>query len=487
MPSSMGHDSGVGRSADGVPPGHGLMSAREVVGRAVTGAIDLARAVRPATREGERHYNAGLRFRKRARSWTEAQRLEWTLQRLREVVRKAATDSPFYAARFKAAGFDPAAPFSFDDFARVPLLERADVAEHSARMLSPGVPASLRRKDGTGGSSGEPLTYWSGPEERGWRLSGQDDFMRCIGVPRGVSTAFLWGHHIDRSERTAWRERARDRLTNRRWFDCFRLSPEVLMGYHEALSRFRPASIVAYASALDALATVLLERGLTANYPVHRIVTGAEKLWPAQRARIERAFPVAVHERYGSREMGLIAAQFDAATSPSLEVDWGNVLVEPEGDATDSPIIVTKLHADAMPMIRYRIGDRARFPAGSAPGHPTWRLEEVLGRQLDGLHHPDGHWIHGVGIPHLMKDLPVREFQIRQNADYTIDVLLIPHDAYSPAAGEHILKVLGDNLPGLTMRLQLVDDIPRTGASKWRPVITHAAARDVPVAARQEN
>ena len=459
---------------------------RELLGRTVSAAIDVSRAVRPRTRAGERHYLAGMTFRAASRSWSDTQRVEWTLGQLRRVVRHAAVNTPFYRERFRQAGFDPSSDFSFGDFAQLPILERADVADHSADMLSPLVPTDQRRKDATGGSSGVPLTYWSGPEERGWRLSGQDDFMRCIGVPRGVSTAFLWGHHIDQSERTLWRERIRDVVTNRKWYDCFRLSPEVLMAYHADLSRVTPSCLVAYASALDALANVLLDRSLTANYPMHRLVTGAEKLWPAQRERIERAFPVPVHERYGSRELGLVAAQFDPARSLGLDVDWSNVLVEPEFGEHESSILATKLHADAMPMIRYRVGDRARFPTGSAAGHPAWRLDEVLGRQLDGLHHPDGRWIHGVGIPHLMKDLAIREFQIRQNADYTIDILVVPNEHYSGDVGARIVRILGENLPGLALRLQLVDDIPLTGANKWRPVITHAVGRDVVSATPQE-
>lgn len=461
------------------------MLGRDLFSKTMTAAIDATRYLRPSLREGERQYHRGLRFRAGTRPWSDAQRHEWTLNRLRHVVRRAA-ETPFYRERFRAAGFDPAAEFSFDDYAKLPILEREDVADHRDDMRSNRVTVDQQRKDGTGGSTGVPLVYWSGPEERGWRLAGQDAFMDAIGVPRWASTAFLWGHHIDQDEHAHWRERMRDSLTNRRWFDCFRLSPEILLGYHEDMRRFRPSCLVAYASALDAMAMALLEHGLHADYPTDRIVTGAEKLWPAQRDRIERAFAAPVHERYGSRELGLVAAQYDPRHTRQMDVDWANLFVEPEDRADVSAIIVTKLHADAMPMLRYRVGDQARFPSDSAPGHPSWRLDEVLGRILDGLHTPDGRWVHGVGIPHLMKDRAVREFQIRQNADYTVDILIVPNESYTPDEGRTILQILGGNLPGLELRLELVDDIPRSTANKWRPVITHAVKRGAPGAAAQE-
>lgn len=461
------------------------MGARAVISRVATSAIDAARLLRTGTRDAERAYREGTRFRSSAAGWDSARRADWMLHRLRSVVKTAAR-TPFYADRFRRAGFDPDAPFTFDDFGQLPVLERDDVAAHREAMCLSTVPEHLRRKDGTGGSTGVPLVYWSGPAERGWRISGQDHFLMSLGVQRWSSTAFLWGHHIDRAERSGWRERMRDGLGDRHWYDCFRLSPDILLEYHRDLTRLRPRCLLAYASALDALATTLLEHGLTASYPTHRIVTGAEKLWPAQRARIERAFSAPVHEQYGSRELGLVAAQRDPGAQ--LEVDWANLLVEPAvAGGGPSPILVTKLNADVMPMLRYRVGDQALFPSGCRPGHPAWRLDEVVGRMLDGLHTPSGEWLNGIGIPHLMKDRAVREFHIRQNEDFTVDVLVVPATGYNDEEARTIQRILSDNLAGLVVEVKVVAEIPRGAANKWRPVVTQAVPRGVPGTAAVEH
>ncbi|MEP7380618.1 MAG: hypothetical protein ABI910_02975 [Gemmatimonadota bacterium] len=462
-----------------------MTAGREWLGRRVAAAVEGARRFRPGTRDVARQYAEGLRFRAASRHWSASQREAAVLRQLQVVVRRAAARTPFYAARLRAAGFDPSRELTFADFAHLPILERADVAEHGPAMVCPDVPPAQRKRDGTGGSTGAPLQYWSGPEERAWRLSGQDFFMESLGVGRGASIAFLWGHHIDSRERTQWRERLRDVVTNRRWYDCFRISPSVFLDYHRQMHAFAPSAIVAYASALDGMAGALLDHSIRATYPTRRVITGAEKLWSAQRARVEAAFAAPVHERYGSRDVGFIAGQYEGSAGAPLLVDWANLLIEPETDDPESAILVTKLHADAMPMIRYRVGDVARFPAGSRPGHPVWELPEVVGRQLDGLHLPDGRWVHGVGIPHLMKEQPLHEFQIRQNEDYSIDVLIVPNERYAPAAGDDILRVLRENLPGVPLRLQLVDAIERTQANKWRPVITHVKRATAPVATKE--
>jgi phenylacetate-CoA ligase len=125
-----------------------------------------------------------------------------------------------------------------------------------------------------------------------------------------------------------------------------------------------------------------------------------------------------------------------------------------------------------MPMIRYRIGDVGRFPAGSRPGHPTFVLRDVLGRNVDRVWLPDGRWIHGIQLPHLMKEYPVYEFRFLQRSDYSVCLEIIPGAGFSAAHGKQIEAMVEANLPGLKVTIVLVDHIPRTKAGKWRPVVS---------------
>jgi phenylacetate-CoA ligase len=195
------------------------------------------------------------------------------------------------------------------------------------------------------------------------------------------------------------------------------------------------------------------------------------------RARIESVFARPVHERYGSRDVGLIAFQLDPGRTLELEVDWANVLVEPDTHGPVSSILVTKLHADGMPMLRYRIGDLARFPANSRPGHPALTLDEVLGRELDRIWLPGGRWIHGVEFPHLMKDHPVREWQVVQTDDTSVTVRLVPGATFGEGNRTGILEALRANLDGLAVSLELCATLPRTRANKVRFVLSELEER----------
>lgn len=445
----------------------------ELLSRRVLMPLSQLKAkLRDHSRQVQQAFVAGMKFRAEAAAWSDEQKRAWVLERLRQVVRQADAETDYYHELFARAGFDPWADFSFDDYARLPVLERSDVQQSATAMLSHAVLPDYLLKDSTGGSTGVPTEVWLGPEERGWRESAGEYFKQQLGVPTGTRTALLWGHHLDPVARDGWRDRYYNFATHTRWFDCFRLSTESLAAYHREFEQWQPDCIIAYASALGHLAEYVAERGERPSYPGRCFITGAEKLMPHHRRLIESVFGRPVHERYGSRDAGYVAFQMNPAESLHFETDWANVLVEPETDEPESPVLITKLHADGMPMLRYRTDDVGRFAAGSRPGHPALRINEVIGRELDRVWLPDGRWIHSIQLPHLMKDFPVHEFMLIQREDYSVELLIVPKGEFDATSHRQVLETVRANLPGLPVNSSLVDEIPRTRASKWRPVIS---------------
>ena len=422
-----------------------------------------------------RHYLAGLKFRRESRHWDEEQQRAWILDQLRIKLRAASLEVPFYRDRFKRVGFDPNADFSFEDFAHLPVLERDDINASGADMRSRAVSSDEITVDSTGGSTGIPTEFYLGPEERGWSESGMQFSFDKIGVAVGMRKAFLWGHHLDPKAPTNMRDRLRSYLTNERVFDCFRMSEDTMLAFHRQFEAYRPDCIVAYASALGHFAEYLIEQRITpVNYPKICFVTGAEKLYPKFRAQVEQAFGKLrpVYERYGGRDFGLVAIQLQGSPESPFDVDWAWALLEPETHDDKSSLLVTKLHADAMPLIRYRVGDVCKFPPGSRPGHPTFALEEVTGREVDRIWMKDGGWIAGEQFPHLLRSFPVREFMLIQDESYAVELQLVTKDGFSKEVEKEIAAIIEANLKGLPFRIRAVPNVERTTSNKLRPVVS---------------
>src|SRR5436853_472213 len=435
----------------------------------------LQRRVHPARRETMSEYQEGMRFRRASAEWSADLKRQWVLGRLRFLLRRAYAETEYYKTLFDRIGFDPKSEFTFEEFAQLPILEREDVRNAGRDLISRAIQPDKLQRDSTGGSTGEPTEIWVGPEEKGWRESAAESFMQAIGAQAGARTALLWGHHLDPVKSDNIRDRWYSFATNTRWFDCFRLSADVLDAYHREFSKMSPACIVAYAGALADLARRILERGVRADYPSRCLVTGAEKLYSHDRRAIEDAFGKPVHERYGARDVGPVGFQSAPAWALDFQIDWSNVLVEPETSEPNAPILITKLHADGMPMIRYRIGDIGRFPSASRPGNPAFKLHEVVGREVDRIRLRDGRWISGAQMPHLLKDYCVKRFMFVQRSDYSIELKIIPAAGFMSENRDDIFATVSANLPGLPLSLQMVDELPRTRSNKHRPVMSELA------------
>jgi phenylacetate-CoA ligase len=432
----------------------------------------VQRVARPSTGPTLRAYSRGIRFRRRAATWNCERKQQWLLERLRYTLRYAYQETNFYRQLYDQIGFDPHSDFSFEDFAALPVLNREEVQRRGKEMLAHSVPANHVSRDATGGSTGLPTEVWLGPNERGWAESSTDYFREQLGVPEGARTGLLWGHHLDPQASNSLRDGWTAFRSNTYWFDCMRLSPATLEGYHQEFQRWRPACIIAYASALGNLAEHVMAQGYKPKYPTRCFITGAEKLWSRHRDLIHRAFGKPVHERYGARDTGPLGMQLDPAQTLAFTLDWPKSFVEPEDETPESTVLVTKLQADAMPMIRYRLGDLARFPSGSRPGYPVFTLEEIVGRTTDRIWLSDGRWISGAQIPHLLKDYPVREFLFLQRSDFSVELQIIPQNGFDEESRSEILHTLNANLPGLQVLIKLTDSIIRNKANKWRPVIS---------------
>ena len=418
-------------------------------------------------------YQEGLKFRRDSLGWSDEQKNVWILERLRFSLRRAARETTYYEELFQKIGFDAESDFSFEDFAKLPILEKEDVQNAGGELVTNNISREKLKKDATGGSTGTPTQIWLGCEEMGWKESGSDFAFELFDIPKGAKTAYFWGHHLDPQASESLKDRLQTFMTNIRWFDCFRLSPEIFQKYHEEFEKWSPDVIVAYAGALGHFAEYLKENDIKPqNYPNKCFVTGAEKLFPEHRKTIEEVFNKPVHERYGGRDFGQLGYQIEPNKNLEFTMDWAWALVEPETNEGNSSILITKLHADGMPMIRYRVGDVGKFPKNSKSGHPAFKLKEVIGRDLDRIWLPDGKFIHAIQLPHLMKDFPVKEFMIIQEENYDVEIQVVPKNGFDSKDETKILQTVRANLADLNINLKKVEKIPRTKANKWRPVLS---------------
>ena len=322
------------------------------------------------------------------------------LQRLRLLLEHAYRRCPFYREQFRSIGLSPDDIRSLDDLRLLPPLEKRDIQEHSDKMVAMGWPQEDLFLDHTGGSTGTPIAFYSSRERRCWGKTATRRHNGWAGWEIGDRVAYVWGAPRDLPS-NAWRSRLINALMGQQIFlDTGHLDEPKLVAFQEALIQFRPKMIQAYARSLALFARILRERGWKPPRP-DAIVTSAEVLEPADRQLIEEVFGCPVFNRYGCREVGVIASEcpahrglHTAAEGLLVEVVHGNDPVAPGESGT---ILVTDLLNLAMPLIRYRIGDMGVWEEGQCPcGRGLPRLRQVAGRVTDFLVGADGRLVSGV-------------------------------------------------------------------------------------------
>jgi len=325
---------------------------------------------------------------------------ELRLQRLRRVVAHAYERCPFYRRQFDAADFRPTDLTSLDQVPAMPILEKRHIQDHRDDMVARDWPRHDLLPDQTGGSTGTPISYYLSHGRKNSRAAAPWRHNRWAGWDIGDRVAMVWGAAPDAPQNT-WKARLRNFLIARHlYLDTGHITESKMRSFHDALKRFRPKIIQAYAKSLALFARYLESQNILPYQP-QAIVTSAEALEPADRELIERVFGCPVFNRYGCREVSVIASECPEHNGLHVmdeglyvEVVRGN---RPARQGDVGEVLVTDLLNLAMPLIRYRIGDMAaRDESGCPCGRGLSRLQSIQGRTTDFLVGKDGRLVSGV-------------------------------------------------------------------------------------------
>ena len=194
------------------------------------------------------------------------------------------------------------------------------------------------------------------------------------------------------------------------------------------------------------------------------------------RRLLEQVFGCPVFNRYGCREVSVVASECAAHAGLHVMAEGLYVEIEtPHGPAApgrDGRVLVTDLLNHAMPLIRYRIGDMAAWAAGDCPcGRGLPRLERVAGRVTDFLVGADGRLVSGVFLAtYVVAQRPsLGQVQIHQHQAGRRRLPLRPGRGFDPAAdGDYLRDATRRHLgEGAASTVEVVDELPAEPSGKF--------------------
>ena len=409
--------------------------------------------------------------------WDEKLLKEFQFSKLRNLLKHAQIHVPYYRELFLTTGFKPENIRSIADIVQIPLLDKVLIRTNSEGIKSE-IARNLNRFN-TGGSSGEPLTFYIGNKRVSHDVAAKWRATRWWGVDIGDPEIVVWGSPIELNVQDNIRI-LRDQLFRTKLLPAFEMSEQKLDSFVGQIRAMRPRMLFGYPSALSHIATHAEARGQNMNdLNIQVAFVTSERLYDDQRLQISRTFGCPVANGYGSRDAGFIAHECPQGGMHITAEDIIVEIVSPSGEnmppGESGEIVVTHLATEDFPFIRYRTGDIGILDTDICNcGRGLPMLKEIQGRSTDFLTAQDGTIMHGLALVYILRDFPqIDAFKIVQESLNLTNVYIVSKSGISPEIREKIelgfMNRLGKNVK---ISILEVAEISAEKSGKFRYVIS---------------
>jgi len=420
-------------------------------------------------------------FLEESQWWSPEQLGVWQDERLRDIVRHAFEQVPFYQRRFADYGLRPEDIQSRDDLHKLPLLTRKDIIEHFDDLIARNVSRRSLQLGHTSGTTGSPLEVLYDADTTQLTYAMLDRQYRWAGVNFGHGgdrVAVLRGNVIvplEQKRPPFWRH---NRYHNQLLLSAFHMSNANLPQYLAAIRDFGAAVLDGYPSTLYVLARFVLSSG--ERLPLKAVISASETLYDFQREAIEQAFQCRVFDYLAAAERVVFSAECDRHEGHHLCLEYGvSEFIGEDGAAVPAgqpgKLVCTTLHNRGMPLIRYVSNDVSAMKTVTCScGRGLPLMEDVTTKAEDILALSDGRMISPSVLTHPFKPMhTVEASQIVQDDHDSIEIRVVPGPGYSDADTQHLLREFKQRLgEGVRVRVTQVSELERSRSGKFKWVIS---------------
>ncbi len=401
-----------------------------------------------------------------------------TERRIIRMVRKAYHNVPCYKRLYDEYGVNINGIRTLDDLKKLPFITKDEIRDHFPSEI---VSSKFRVEDchysATTGSTGRSLPFVFSQSAYAFYIA--------TGLRMYTMIGYRPWHKLVYIKYT--------RINYPRFGPFFRTEhiPSTIPAAEQIamLRRMKPDLLLGYASIIFEIAQKMTADDLKRIRPKF-IGINSELSTKDQRDFISSVFKCPVYDEYSTEETWMIASQcrhgnyhlyIDNVWVEFLDRNGNRVKPGEEGE-----IVLTTSRSDAMPFIRYRIGDIGRYSDRKCPcglGYPL--LEAFDGRADDSFILPSGKYISSLKIlntftRYIKKYLHLmEEFKIIQKDRGYIVIELVKGKEYSDSR----FKELTDSLHEIfgepvTLSVETVDHISTGNGIKRKAIESRVSVKD---------
>ncbi len=341
--------------------------------------------------------------------------VECVEEKLRKFLQAAQRNTSKYA--------DYSGNFNLDSY---PVITKKQIKADADACLTKVFPVGQLLKVHTSGSYGTPLDFYFTKEKKMRQRAEVIYYSSFSGYNIGVKHALCMSNPR-KSAFKYW-------LQNETLVASKNLDEAFLIRGRMLLRRRKIRVLIGFPSAIALLAQYCIDQGDSpSDFGVEGVITCSENLTDHKRRAITDAFGCSVHNRYSTEELGVLAYEFDALSG--FEVNTFNYIVEilaMDSDTAVLPgqtgrVVVTDLHSDAMPLIRYETGDLAVMKETYAGKGWVKSFSKFSGRSVQILTDTRGNKLYPLYLDSIMEHYDqFSQYQFIQETakEYTLQLVL---------------------------------------------------------------
>ncbi|WP_347175231.1 phenylacetate--CoA ligase family protein [Polaribacter uvawellassae] len=426
----------------------------------------------------------GKVFKNEIKFWKDRENFtkeDWKLHQtkgLRALLIHAFTTVPFYRELYSEKGFTlkDFENFELTDLHKLPYLEKEALRKYGDTTL-----LSEKKKKGkfysSSGSTGTPVKIFITKEfHQKWNAAYEVRVRNWAGVNYRMARGMIGGRKVVKnatSKAPFYRYNLAEKQT---YFSAYHISDKNLLNYYNAINKNKIDYMVGYAMSNYFLADLIVKRKLP-PLNLKAVLTSSEKLTTEMRETFQKAYNCKTFDAYsGVEACGLISENLDGDFL--LSPDTGIMeLIDKNGNQVnfgeEGEIISTGLLNFDQPLIRYRIGDKAKLSKNqqTKSGLEMPKFDEISGRVEDTVTTKDGKKI--VRFHSLFIDIDgLLAAQVIQEKIDCFRINLITTSSFNKKDETEIEKKIKNQLGNIQLIFEYLDQIPKNKNGKFQAVIS---------------
>ena len=399
-----------------------------------------------------------LRLLKEAENWTPEQMADFQQQRLRQLLKHAVKEVPFYRDWFQTHDLNP----DTATLDQLPIVNKAIMRQEGIdRFTAKHFPVKNRITTRSGGSTGEPFTFHETKLSYSVNMAAKLRTWYQVGYSLGDRYM-----KITNGKRPNKVKQIQDFMNNCTYVPFYSINDDILKSILDKIEHTKPSFIRSYPSPLYLLARYRNSHPGYQFTPYHIMTTGST-LTEDYRNEIEKAFGCDIIDSY-SCEGTPNTYETTAHDGYTITSYYGIIEVLDDNNRRVingiGRVVSTNLWNYAQPFVRYDTQDLVEVKDG--------RIIRIIGRQCETLIEANGTLLTVHNFTHYFADNypSVDGWQVVKQKDGNIRFRLVTNNLFSADDEQKIINHWSLCI-GKVVHLEIVEKLPLMSNNKHLSII----------------